>query len=205
MTTFFVGCFAFGLLFTVVTFVLGGLGGTQSHGAAHGLLSGLTTSHASTHAHGTNANPVSPFSLSTLSAFLTWFGGAGYLLTRYSPLAAIVVTLTALVFGVVGAAAFFTAVARYIVPRLTVLNPEDFRVQGAVARVTSTIQPDGIGEIVYTLGGTRHADGARSESGELINRGTQVVILRLEKGIAYVEPWATFANSHQLPMHSSEQ
>ena len=198
MTTFFVGCFAFGLLFTVVTFLLGGLNGTQSHGAAHGLFSGLTGSHASTHAQGT-ANQVSPFSLSTLSAFLTWFGAAGYLLTRYSPLAALAVTLTALVFGIIGGALFFTAIARYIVPRLTVLNPDDFRVQGAVARVTSTIQRGGIGEIVYTLGGTRHADGARSESGALIERGTQVVILRIEKGIAYVEPWATFADSHQLP------
>lgn len=199
MTSFFVGCFAFGLLFTVVTFLLGGLGGTPSHGVAHGLFSGLTGSHASTHAHGTSANQVSPFSLSTLSAFLTWFGAAGYLLTRYSPLAALAVTLSALVFGIIGGALFFTAVARYIVPRLTVLNPEDFRVQGAVARVTSTIQPGGIGEIVYALGGTRHADGARSESGALIERGTQVVILRIEKGIAYVEPWATFADSHQLP------
>jgi hypothetical protein len=65
--------------------------------------------------------------------------------------------------------------------------------------VTSTIQPGRIGEIVYTLGGTRHADGARSESGELIERGTQVVILRVDKGIAYVEPWARFADTHQLP------
>jgi membrane protein implicated in regulation of membrane protease activity len=185
------------LLFTVVTFALGGLGGTQSHGVAHGLFSSLTGSHAST--HGQSANQVSPFSLSTLSAFLTWFGGAGYLLTRYSPLAALAVTLAALVFGIIGGALFFTAVARYIVPRLTVLNPDDFRVQGAVARVTSTIQRGGIGEIVYTLGGTRHADGARSESGARIERGTQVVILRMEKGIAYVEPWATFADSHQLP------
>ncbi|HEY7232711.1 MAG TPA: NfeD family protein [Gemmatimonadaceae bacterium] len=199
MTSFFIGCFAFGLLFTVVTFLLGGFGGTQSHGAAHGLLSGLTGSHAATHAHEQSGNHVSPFSFSTLSAFLTWFGGAGYLLTRYSPLAALVVTLTALIFGVIGATLFFTAIARYIVPRLTVLNPEDFRVQGAVARVTSTIQAGGTGEIVYALGGTRHADGARSESGESIERGTQVVILRIEKGIAYVEPWATFAATHQLP------
>ena len=199
MTSFFVGCFAFGLLFTVVTFLLGALGGIESHGVAHGPLSGLTGSHTSAHAHGHSTNHVSPFSLSTLSAFLTWFGGAGYLLMRYSPLAALAVTLTALVFGAIGGALFFTAIARYIVPRLTVLNPEDFRVQGAVARVTSTIQPDGIGEIVYTLGGTRHADGARSESGQVIERGTQVVILRTEKGIAYVEPWTTFAETHRLP------
>ena len=199
MTSIFVGCFAFGLLFTVATFLLGGLGGTESHGAAHGPINGLTAPHASAPAPAHGANHVSPFSLSTLSAFLTWFGGAGYLLTRYSPLAALAVTITAAILGVVGAGIFFTVIARYIVPKLTVLNPEDFRIQGAIARVTSTIQPGGIGEVVYTLGGTRHADGARSESGAPIERGTQVVILRIEKGIAYVEPWATFADAHQLP------
>ena len=194
MTSIFIGCFAFGLLFTVVTFLFGG----TAHGTAHGPTS-LTSWHAPTHGHGAGANHVSPFSLSTLSAFLMWFGGAGYLLTRYSPLAALGVTLAALIVGVIGGAIVFTAIVRYIVPRLTVLNPDDFRVQGAVARVTSTIQPDRIGEVVYTLGGTRHADGARSESGALIERGTQVVILRIEKGIAYVEPWTTFADAHQLP------
>ena len=199
MTSIFIGCFAFGLLFTVVTFLIGGFGGTDAHGAAHAPMSGLTSWHASAPAHGTGANHVSPFSLSTLSAFLTWFGGAGYLLTRYSPLAALAVTLAAGIAGVIGGALFFLAIARYIVPRLTVLHADDFRVQGAVARVTSTIHPGRIGEIVYTLGGTRHADGARSESGALIERGTQVVVLRVEKGIAYVEPWATFADSHQLP------
>lgn len=199
MTSLFIGCFAFGLLFTVATFLLGGFGGTDAHGGAHGPLNSLTGSHAPTAAHGPETDHISPFSLSTLSAFLTWFGGAGYLLTRYSPFATLAVTLTAFIFGVIGAAVVFTVIARYILPRLTVLDPDDFRVQGAIARVTSTIQPDGIGEIVYTLGGTRHADGARSESGELIERGTQVVILRVDKGIAFVQPWAAFADSHQLP------
>lgn len=204
MTSFFVGCFAFGLLFTVATFLLGGFGGTESHGGAHGLLGGLTGAHGSAHAHGQSANHVSPFSLSTLSAFLTWFGGAGYLLTRYSPLATLGVLLAAAALGAIGGSLFFAVIARYIVPRLTVMNPDDFRVQGAVARVTSTIQPDGIGEIVYTLGGTRHADGARTASGHVIERGTQVVVLRVEKGIAYVEPWATFADTHQLPRNDSD-
>jgi membrane protein implicated in regulation of membrane protease activity len=199
MISFFVGCFAFGLLFTVTTFLLGAFGTTHVHIGGHGFLSSLTGSHASSDVHGHSANHVSPFSLSTLSAFLTWFGGAGYLLSRYSPLTALSITLTALLCGAVGGGLFFTVVARYIVPRLTVMNPDDFRVQGALARVTTTIQPGGIGEIVYTLGGTRHSDGARSESGQAIERGTQVVILRIEKGIAYVVPWQAFADTHQLP------
>jgi membrane protein implicated in regulation of membrane protease activity len=204
VTTFFIGCFAFGLLFTVTTFLLGAFGGTDIHAGAHGLFSGLTGSHGA-HAHGSSASQghdsthVSPFSLSTLSAFLTWFGGAGYLLSRYSALTALSSTLAALACGTVGGALFFAVVAKYIVPRLTVMDPDDFRVQGVVARVTSTIQPGGIGEIVYTLGGTRHSDGARSASERPIERGTQVVVLRIEKGIAFVEPWATFADTHQLP------
>lgn len=203
MTTFFVGCFAFGLLFTVTTFLLGAFGGTELHFGTHNLLGGLAGSHGSpvhgSHGHANGSNHVSPFSLSTLSAFLTWFGGAGYLLSRYSPLTALASTLAALACGAVGGALFFAVIAKYIVPRLTVMNPDDFRVQGVVARVTSAIQPGGIGEIVYTLGGTRHSDGARSTSEQPIERGTQVVVLRIEKGIAYVEPWATFANAHQLP------
>ena len=199
MISLFAGCFAFGLVFTIATFLLGAFGGTNLHFGAHGLLSGLTGSHAhgGSAAHG--STHVSPFGLSTLSAFLTWFGGAGYLLSRYSPLTALSVTVAALVCGTVGGALFFGVVARYIVPRLTVMNPEDFQVQGLVARVSSSIQAGGIGEIVYTLGGTRHSDGARSESNQPINRGTSVVIIRMEKGIAYVQPWATFAETHQLP------
>jgi membrane protein implicated in regulation of membrane protease activity len=201
--SFFVGCFAFGLLFTVTTFLLGAFGGTELHIGSHSFLGGVTGGGSHGHAHGSGGAhgtaQVSPFNLSTLSAFLTWFGGAGYLLSRYSPFTALAVTLAALAFGAVGGAIFFGVIARYVVPRLTVMNPDDFRVQGAIARVTSTIQPGGIGEIVYTLGGTRHSDGARSELDQPIERGTQVIIQRIEKGIAYVEPWATFAETHQLP------
>jgi len=80
-----------------------------------------------------------------------------------------------------------------------VLAPEDFQVQGVMAKVTSTIQPGGTGEIVYTLGGTRHSDGARAETGEQLDRGTEVVVLRVEKGIAYVDRWSKFAAANQLP------
>jgi hypothetical protein len=200
VTSFFVGCFAFGLLFTVTTFLLGAFGGTQLHIGPHELVSGLTDANGHGHAVTHEASHVSPFSLSTVSAFLTWFGGAGYLLTRYSALAALSVTLVALACGAVGGAIFFAIIARFIMPRLTVMNPDDFRVPGIVARVTSTIQPGGIGEIVYTLGGTRHSDGARSESNEPIERGTQVLVLRTEKGIVYVQPWTIFADTHQLPL-----
>ncbi len=193
MTSLFLGCFVFGLLFTVASFLLG------AFGSGHGIhLHGV---HASTvHAgNGGHDSHVSAFNLSTVSAFLAWFGGAGYLLTRYSGMTAMAATMLAIVAGALGGGAVFVMLARVIVPRLTVMSPADYDVEGVIARVTSAIRPGGTGEIVYTLGGTRRADGARSPTSESLERGTEVVILRMEKGIAYVERWAKFADVNQLP------
>jgi len=192
VSSLFLGCFTFGFLFTVISGLLGAFsGGHDFHIPglhAHG-------GHAGGHHHG---HP-SPFNAGTIAAFLTWFGGAGYLLTRYSGFAALSIIAIASVVGLVGGALVFAFLAKFINPRLTVLAPEDFQMQGIVAKVTSTIQPGGTGEIVYTLGGTRHSDGARAETGERLDRGTEVVILRVEKGIAYVDRWSKFAAANQLP------
>jgi hypothetical protein len=37
--------------------------------------------------------------------------------------------------------------------------------------------------------GTRHVEAARADSGAPIEKGVQVVIIRHEKGIAYVSTW----------------
>ncbi len=194
MTSLFIGCFWFGLLFASASLLLGLFGGQDLH--VHGLH--LHGHGGANGAHGANAH-ISPFNASTLAAFLTWFGGAGYLLTRYSGLTAVGITALASLSGAVGAGILFAGLARVIVPRLTVMRQEDFDLEGIVARVSSTIQPGGTGEIVYTLGGTRHSDGARSATSELLERGTEVVILRMDKGIAYVDRWSKFAEANQLP------
>ena len=46
-----------------------------------------------------------------------------------------------------------------------------------------------MGEVVYTLEGARHSDGARSLDGRALERDKEVVIIRYERGIAYVEEW----------------
>jgi membrane protein implicated in regulation of membrane protease activity len=191
VTSLFIGCFWFGLLFASASLLLGLFGGHDLHW--HGF-----HGHAGNGAHNGHAH-ISPFNASTLAAFLTWFGGAGYLLTRYSGFTALTITVVASLAGAAGAGILFAGLARVIVPRLTVMRQEDFEREGIVARVTSTIQPGGTGEIVYTLGGTRHADGARSTNAELLERGTEVVILRVEKGIAYVDRWSKFAEANELP------
>jgi hypothetical protein len=58
--------------------------------------------------------------------------------------------------------------------------------------VTVPIALGQTGEIVYTQGGSRHSDGARSAEGKPIEHGAEVVVVRYERGIAYVEPWGSF-------------
>jgi len=55
--------------------------------------------------------------------------------------------------------------------------------------VSMTIRENGTGEIIFPLGGSRRCSGARSSDGALIAKGTEVVIERYDKGIAYVKKW----------------
>jgi hypothetical protein len=59
--------------------------------------------------------------------------------------------------------------------------------------VTITIPPDGTGEMVYTQAGSRKTAAARGAEGQGINKGTEVVVLRYERGVAYVRPWEQVA------------
>jgi hypothetical protein len=56
-----------------------------------------------------------------------------------------------------------------------------------------TIRENGTGEIIFSLAGVRRCAGARSDDGQAIEKGAEVVIERYEKGIAYVKKWEEFA------------
>jgi hypothetical protein len=68
---------------------------------------------------------------------------------------------------------------------------------GVLGRVTSSIRAGGTGEIVYSQEGTRRVAGARSEQGAAIPKGAEVLVMRYEKGIAYVQPWQDPAGEPQ--------
>ena len=190
----YLGTFAFGVIFTIASFALGAFGG------GHGVhLHGLDLHGADHGGGGVHGAHISPFSISTISAFLAWFGGAGYLLTRFTHLTALLDLLLAAGFGLTGGGIIFVAIGRYVMPQLTELRQEDFQIQGTVGHLSVTIPAGAVGEIVYSLGGTQQVDSARSLSGEAIERGTEVVVLRRENGIAFVERWDKFAAGNQLP------
>jgi hypothetical protein len=66
---------------------------------------------------------------------------------------------------------------------------ERYLLQGHPAQVVSAIGPTEAGEIVYLVGGKRYATAAQSLDGTPVAVGTEVIIDRVEKGVAYVESW----------------
>ncbi len=58
-----------------------------------------------------------------------------------------------------------------------------------LGRISVSIRHKGTGEIIYSQAGTRRTCGARGEDGNAIPKGTEVVVTRYEKGIAFVRPW----------------
>jgi hypothetical protein len=130
------------------------------------------------------------FSTPVVSAFATAFGAFGYLLTRPGRMSLAAGTVVALAIGVV-AGAFAVRLVRRAAAFVPEHDPDDPRyvLQGHVATVTSPIGPASEGEIAYVVEGTRYTTRARGLDGSIADRGVEVVIERIEDGVAYVEPW----------------
>jgi hypothetical protein len=136
----------------------------------------------------------------SMMVFLCWFGAAGYLLTRFGSFVAGVVVVLAAICGVIGGAIIFLFLTRVLMPHEHELTADETEVVGAVGRVSSSIRPSGTGEIVYEQLGARRSAPARSEDGVPISRDEEIFVVRYEKGIAYVRPWAE--GSGQWPVDS---
>jgi membrane protein implicated in regulation of membrane protease activity len=190
MDSFYLICFGVGLVLSILS-IVGGFAhlhigrihiGHMAHGHAP---------HGGAHrGHGLSA--VNGF---TITAFLCWFGGAGYLLHHFSGFIAPLVLLFAILSGIVGAALLWAALFKVLLPRERILTPEDTEMAGVLANVSDAIRDgNGIGEIIFSQTGARRAAAARSEDGHAIERGTEVVVIRYERGIAYVRRWDDLTN-----------
>jgi len=125
----------------------------------------------------------------TITAFLAWFGGTGYLLTRYSSVWALLALALSVISGLGGAAAVFWFLFKVLLAHEKDLDPADYDMIGVLGRVTSSVREGGIGEMIFSQEGSRRAAPIRSETGQAIAKGVEVVVTRYEKGIAYVRPW----------------
>jgi membrane protein implicated in regulation of membrane protease activity len=203
---FYLICFAVGFSFSLLSFLAGGLRWhlhlphfSHAHVAphvhvapgtvpvAHGQAGSADGGDAVSQSHTGN---ISPFNFITLTAFLAWFGGAGYLLTCYSSIWFVSGLGLAVFTGLVGGGIVFLFLTRVLISQEEIMDPADYEMAGVLGRVSVSIRESGTGEIIYSQAGTRHPCGARGEDGKAIAKGTEVVVTRYEKGIAYVRLWS---------------
>lgn len=176
---FYFVCFLVGFLLSLVTFLTGSV---HTH-LPHGLHLG--------HSHGGGKAGHSPWlNSSTLTAFLAWFGGSGYLLTRYSNIRAFLGFGIATLSGIGGAAIVFWFLFRFLLKNERNLDPADYNMIGVLGRVSAPVREHGTGEMIFSRDGGRCCVAIRSDdNNKAIPKNVEVVIVRFEKGIAYVRPW----------------
>lgn len=167
MILFFAAFLLAGLLVGVVA-MLGGIDRRQRHGAW-----------------------VKYLNLPTAGAAAALFGIVGYPLAKYSTLSILAMLAIAGAAAAAAAALMVAIIAGWAVPSAA-LHVEDprYALQGHPARVSQSITTDHAGEIFFEHDGTRRSVPALGLEGAAISVGTEVVIERIEDGVAHVELWS---------------
>ena len=226
LSLLFIACFLTGLVFFIVTALLGNLGHGMTHNVSHhsGIVhttgthvvsngsahtSGHTaTSHATSHTHSStqdqHQSTLTFINPTSVMLFLLGFGFFGYFFhTTIHAVAA----LTLLMAGIGG-----IAVAGLLLILLSRLfsGSEELSVQdvsdrtGLLGKVSITIQENNIGEIIYVSpGGMRKSIPARSIDGRRLERDQEVVVVNYQHGIAEVDTWDHFIHEDGTPTEAS--
>ena len=178
-------CFGVGLLFAIVSAFLGHLfgGGHDAH------VDIGTGGHAEAGFQDTGMPGLSPFSPTTISSFITAFGGLSLVLSRIeatknpwvsAPLATVgALIIAGLVVWLFGA--IFHKTQSSSESRVGTLV-------GMSGTVITPIPPNGVGEIAYVQSGTRYSAPARDERGAAVAGGQTVKIVRIVGSQFYVTP-----------------
>jgi len=201
---FYLACFLVGFLLSALSF-LAGTGHAhiphvhiphlhmQMHHGLH-----IPRVHVPRSSGGGGRGELPWLNFGTVSAFLAWFGGAGYLLEHYYHVWYFVAFVVATFCGLGAAAVVFVFLAKVLIAHEVPLDPADYDMVGVLGHLSIRIRDGGTGELVFSQEGTRHVAGARSEDGAAIPKGAEVVVTRYEKGIAYVRRWEDFAGETEL-------
>jgi membrane protein implicated in regulation of membrane protease activity len=175
---FFLGCFVFGFVLSAIAFLSG-----SAHLHFHG--------HHGGHS-GRGAG--SKLNFGTLAAFIMWFGGTGAILLRMTGIALYAAIAGATTAGIAAAGVIWFFTARVLAPGDRPLDPDDYRMAGAVGHVSSPVRANGTGEMIFVQQGRRQGVPIRSDDGKPLDAGVEVVVTRYEGGIAYVREWDEFTS-----------
>ena len=126
-TDFYLICFLVGFVLSVLS-LLGSLHVHLPHFDFH-----IDGDHGhAPHTGGGHTDEASRINFGTVSAFLAWFGGTGYLLARFSSVWFLLALGLACASGLVGAAIVFFFLAKVLIRKDEELNPADYDMIGVL-------------------------------------------------------------------------
>lgn len=151
----------------------------------------LPAPHERTSEHVEDAEPSALFNWASVAAFAFAFGLAGYLFTRFTGWSAPARVIAAVIAGGAAMAVQSLLIARWAIPSARAEHVDErYLLQGTIGRISQEVPANGEGKLQYTLDGVTYTVPAREVSGALLAQDVEVVMDRVEGGIAYVEPWA---------------
>jgi hypothetical protein len=134
--------------------------------------------------------PSAFFNLPAIAAFAVGFGAAGYPLVTRSRLPSWAVLLIAIGSGALAITGMITLLARWALRDAGPLSAQDDEIQGQLAVVSREIASGSAGEISYEYQGRQIRIPARALSERPMSVSAEVVIDRIENGVAFVEEWS---------------
>lgn len=171
MLEFYWGCLIFGILFAVVTVLLGDL----LSSAADGFLDFLSVDF------------LQPM---VVAGAITIFGGAGVLLTNYMPgVVGWLVIVMAIIIAIAGAVLIYFF---YVKPMKNSENSTGYSFQdlkGSLAEVIISIPENGYGEVIVKVGAGISNKTAKSIDKQPIPAGDQVVVVEVKEGVLLVSKY----------------
>jgi membrane protein implicated in regulation of membrane protease activity len=180
-------CFIVGLLFALISAFLGHLFG--GHDADAGHIDIGTGGHAEAGFQETGMPGLSPFSPTTITSFITAFGGFGFIFTRIPATRSPWVSAPLATLGALLTAAGVVTLFGWLFHKTQ--SSSESRVATLVGMTGTIITPipaNGVGEIAYVQAGSRYTAPARDERGAPVANGQTVKIVRIVGSQFYVVP-----------------
>ncbi|HMG12693.1 MAG TPA: hypothetical protein VK571_05945 [Gemmatimonadaceae bacterium] len=134
--------------------------------------------------------PSAFFNLPAVAAFAIGFGAAGYPLASRTQLPVWGILLIATAAGALAISGMITLLAQWAFRGIPPSSPTEQEIQGHLAVVTRDISISAPGEISYEYLGKQLTSPARSLGTKALVTGADVVIDRIEAGVAFVEDWS---------------
>src|SRR5258707_998408 len=179
----YIACLALGLLFTILSVIMGHFfGGTDGHADVG------TGGHAESGYDHSGVPGISFFSPTVLACFVTAFGACGLILSHVEATRS--VWVSAPISAGAGLTMAFGAFLLFNFMFKHTQSSSESRVAELVGQTASIVTPipiNGVGEIAYVQGGSRYTAPARTEKGTPVGAGKSVKITRVTGPQFYVE------------------